>query len=214
MAKAILFDMDGILIKSEPLWRESKNIILERHGLGKFSHIPMGTMGMTNKEAMETIMQISGLGGDVNTLVEERASIVLSLAEQKLELFEGVKELIAEAKEKGMRTAVATASPQRILDWVLERFEMRGMFDGYANGDNGVRGKPNPDIFLRAAEAIGVPPEECVVIEDAPHGIEAARRAGMKCIAVTNSYPRERLSGAGLIVSGLREISAEELMGW
>lgn len=214
MAKAILFDMDGVLINSEPLWRESKKLLLGRYGLEHLSHLKSGTMGMTNLEAMRKIMEDTGLRGDVAALTDERASIVISLAGQKLELFEGVREKVAEARERGMKTAVATASPKRILDWVLDRFEMQNMFDGYANGDGGIKGKPNPDIFLTAAKAIGVAPENCVVIEDAPHGIEAAKRAGMKCIAVTNSYPKEKLPEAGLIVSGMKDISIEELLGW
>ena len=135
------------------------------------------------------------------------------LKEEPLEPFPGVLELMnAALAHDDFRVAIATSGTRKKSEAVLQsaRIPYREMV--YITGDDVKNKKPDPELFLTAAQSINVPPEHCVVIEDAPNGIQAAHAAGCKCIAVTNSTSREKLSQADLIVSGLTEVKLRDII--
>ena len=123
----------------------------------------------------------------------------------------GVIELIKQAHENKMKIGLASGSPLIFIKSVLGKLGILKFFDSIISVDDLTHGKPHPEIFLKSAEALGVKPSECVVMEDAPQGIEAAKRAGMKCFAVTTTFQREKLAGADWIAESFENLTIERL---
>jgi beta-phosphoglucomutase len=122
------------------------------------------------------------------------------------EILPGVREFLQELKSINIRIALGSASRNTPL--ILERVGLKNMFDAIADGNNVTKAKPDPEVFLKAAELIGVDPENCVVFEDAAAGVQAALNAGMKCVGIGSP---EILSEAHMIVKGLHEMNAGKL---
>jgi len=108
---------------------------------------------------------------------------------------------------------VASSGTHRKIDFNLEESGLSSYFETIISCEDVKRGKPEPDLFLAAAEKLETPPENCMVVEDSLYGVEAAKRAGMKCIAVTTSFPEEELKKADIIVDNLMEVPLEEFIG-
>jgi HAD superfamily hydrolase (TIGR01509 family) len=131
----------------------------------------------------------------------------LQILQKDRPIFEDAVRLV-EGLSRRYRMAVASGSLHAVIDIVLEMGGLRRFFPVVVSSQDVPRGKPAPDIFLRVAELLGVPPNECCVIEDAAAGVEAARAAGMSSIAITNSLPADKLCRADHVVSTYREIEA------
>jgi HAD superfamily hydrolase (TIGR01509 family) len=126
----------------------------------------------------------------------------------------GFDDLIAQAKLRGVALAVATAAPNANIEFTLDGLDLRRHFDTVAGAADVARGKPHPDVFLLAAERCGVTPENCIVFEDAPLGVEAARRAGMRCVVLTTTLPAEAFAEFDNVIhiaSDFSELTIDEL---
>jgi HAD superfamily hydrolase (TIGR01509 family) len=119
--------------------------------------------------------------------------------------------LIESLRESGIKTALASSSPKHLVDLVMDKFGIAGLFDLILSGDEVERGKPAPDIYLGAAKKLGVTPENCVVVEDAPSGVAAAKAAGMRCLAVGTSASKSGLVAADRVVGGFEEVNLQTL---
>ena len=125
----------------------------------------------------------------------------------------GAIELIKSLQEQGIKSAIASSAPLENIEIIIRGLHIEDCFQTIVCGTEVAEGKPSPQIFLLAAEKLGVPAGNCVVIEDAIAGVAAAKRAGMKCVAVTNSHPRNSLKKADLIVGTLESVSIADLVG-
>jgi len=110
-------------------------------------------------------------------------------------------------KSKGIRQAIASSAPQENIDALMDELVLRDNFEVIVSGEE-LAGKPAPDVFLAATQAIGIPPQNCLVIEDSVTGVEAAKQARILCLAVTNTYPAEKLYQADYIVDSLLQVNA------
>jgi HAD superfamily hydrolase (TIGR01509 family) len=128
-----------------------------------------------------------------------------------VELYPGVRKLLQELQRAGVRQAIASSAPQENIDALVNELNIISYFQAIVSGCE-LKSKPDPATFLLAAERLGVNPQRCVVIEDALHGIEAAHRAGMKCIAVATTHPVVLLSPADLVVKRINELSAARIL--
>jgi HAD superfamily hydrolase (TIGR01509 family) len=193
--EAFIFDMDGTLIDSETVWPRL---------VGEFfaSHVPNWSqekyLALTGLDENNTYRMLVQFGA---RLTRAEFDAVCSEAgyriyKYEVSLFPGVRELLAELTLRTCKIALATCSPRRWADIVLDRFQLRPFFHAVATADDIQRSKPSPDIFLLAAERLQVKPANCVVVEDSLNGIAAAKAAGMYCVAVPYTYPRERLTQA------------------
>ncbi len=117
------------------------------------------------------------------------------------------------AARRGFRQALASSAPRLNIEVILRALGMENAFEAIAAGEDVLRGKPDPEVFLAAAGRLGVEPGRCIVIEDAVGGVQGAGAAGMKCVAVTNTHPRESLARADLVVDSLEEVDPEILVG-
>ncbi|MFA5117623.1 MAG: HAD family phosphatase [Candidatus Omnitrophota bacterium] len=205
--KAIIFDMDGVIIDSMPYhfiaWYES----LRQFG------VRVSCFDVYLKEGErwdKTLNHLLIRSGCLPTpvLLKKIFSLRQKIFKKyfKRFIFNDVMELLACLKGKGYLLGLVTGTPLREVERILP-VSIRSLFDHIVAGDQVKEGKPHPEPYLKAARSLKVAPKECVVIENAPLGIESAKRAHMFCIALTTSLSREYLSGADMVLNELKEIS-------
>ncbi|MBI5687769.1 MAG: HAD family phosphatase [Verrucomicrobia bacterium] len=206
----IIFDAEGVVIDTEPMWDKAQAEFLRRRGVAydrdKLKHLLSGRSAL---EAVEITKVECGISGDARLLSEERMALVRQQLEEHVGFIAGFMEFFRRV-QPAYKTCIATAMAEELLRIVDRRLKLSQLFGGniFSLVALGLRSKPHPDIFLHAAQELGSKPETCLVIEDAPHGVKAARRAGMKCIAITTTYDREKLRDADRIVDSFAEIGA------
>lgn len=209
MLKAVLFDLDGTIIDSEPLHTavvlrilRDRSIRLEPSDLDRYIGISSSVMWREIREVYgfpESVDELKSLQYELNVgMLEESGSILIP----------GVLDLLQELRSQGIRTAVASSSARDYIETALARYELAAYFDAVVSGEEVPRGKPRPDVFLRAAELLGAEPGSCVVLEDSDNGLTAAREAGIRSVGFRNpNSGMQNLSFADRIVDDIREIS-------
>jgi HAD superfamily hydrolase (TIGR01509 family) len=208
MIDTIIFDAEGIVIDTETIWDKGQAIFLQRRGfVYDRERIKPLLTGRTLAEGVEVMKQAYRFDGDTEALARERADIVRELFMHETTFIDGFLPFFATVRDH-YKTCIATAMDQELLKLVDQHLNLSTLFENriYTLDKVGFRSKPNPDIFLYAAQQLGSAPENCVVIEDAPHGIDAAKRAGMRCIAISTTYDAGKLQLADLIVNAYAEI--------
>jgi beta-phosphoglucomutase family hydrolase len=148
---------------------------------------------------------------EFDAITEEKQENYRQRVARNIKPMPGAIELIKSLGKNGIRTAIASSAPPENVDIIIKGLGIDNCFDAYARGTEVAEGKPSPLVFLLAAEKLGVDPADCVVIEDAIAGVAAAKRAGMKCVAVTNSHPKDKLKQADLVVDTLEGVSINDL---
>ena len=204
---AVLFDMDGIIIDSEPLWDEMLTLFLSEHG-GRYSDsIKYALLG----KRQEQIYRLFRARFDLKLTFQEYSdacmAILRPLYHEKLTLRGGFIEVLALCRNAGLKAAVASGSPQHLIDWVMTRFQLEGAFDVIVSAESVAHGKPAPDVFLKAAALLQVKPARCLVIEDASSGVEAGNRAGCFTIAVPDPGDPADFTSAGMLMGDLHEVA-------
>ena len=190
--RAILFDMDGVLVDSEPLFLSAINRLLVSEGVEPVS-IPENEeflIGTTIGETWRLLKLSRPLPLPAEDYIQRYDGIVRQVMQEELEPQPGVRELLAACVARGVPKAVASSSLHMWVDLKLNAIGLTGAFDAVLGGDDVSRGKPEPDIYILAAESLGVPPGECIAIEDSPIGIAAAVASGAYTIAVRTEYTR------------------------
>ncbi len=188
--RALIFDMDGLLIDSEPIAAAALAGFLRRHGHEVRPGTMESTLGRRLPEAMAVIAEAYRLPVPIADLVQTYGELRLAALRGNLRPMPGAAALLTFARAAGLKLALATSSLRSHADLSLAETRLAGLFDAEATGDEVERGKPNPDIFLLAADRLGEAPAACVVLEDAPAGLAAAAAAGMRRIWVPNETTR------------------------
>lgn len=207
--KFLIFDLEGVIINSEPIWEEADTEFLRRRGIAyDIEEVKSIVMGRNLVDGAQLLQQKYGFDGNPEELGRERRELARELFKQEVAFMPGFLEFFESTASKYPR-AIATALERDFFAAIDAKLHLTEMFDGHAYSieDIGFIGKPNPDIFLYAAKHLGADPAECLVIEDAPNGVAAARAAGMRCAAITNTVSRERLAGADQIIHSYTAIS-------
>lgn len=187
--RALLFDLDGTLIDSMPLhhaaWRRwFAKLQLPFDEDGFFA----ATAGRTNEEILADLFPAMDAARR-SALADEKEALYREEAVHSLRLIEGADAVLQAAADAGLACAICTAAPPANIRVAAERFGLDARVQAVVSPADGLRGKPHPDIFLEAARRLGLPPADCLVFEDAPLGVEAARRAGMHAVALTTTLP-------------------------
>lgn len=212
MLKAAIFDMDGLLVDSEIWWDEMNTAFLAKRGLAYTPEVQRTMLGKREIDIVRYCKNYLGLAGTEEEICAERLAVVKKLFREKLEIKRGARELLEYFKNQNVPRALATGSVRDLADIALGKLNLYPYFGAIVTGDIVKKGKPHPESFLLAAEKLQVAPEHCVVFEDAPAGIEAAHRAGMKAVAVPHaSSPREILGEADVIIERLDQFRFELL---
>jgi HAD superfamily hydrolase (TIGR01509 family) len=204
--EAVLFDMDGVIIDSEPLWSKAEKQLLARRNLSYSPQLKAAMMGLDSSEAVGFLIKHYNLQESVGDVVAERNQLIAGLFRQFLKPIPYALQLVRSVRAAEIKTGLASSSPKELVDLALSRLNITGLFDLILSGDQVVRGKPAPDIYLTAARELGVSYENCLVIEDAPHGVAAAKAAGMFCLAISTSASEPELGAADRVVGGFDEV--------
>ncbi|MDL2353677.1 MAG: HAD family phosphatase [Pseudomonadota bacterium] len=206
---AFIFDMDGTIVDNMAFHTQSWIAFFEQRGMAiDADEFFRTTAGRQGKEIIRAHMGEQLDDAAVLALNHEKESVYRALYAPHRKTVAGFDALIARAKADGVALAVATAAPNANIDFTLDGLDLRRHFDAVVGAGDVARGKPDPDGFLLAAERCGVAPDRCIVFEDAPLGVEAARRAGMRCVVLTTTLPAEAFAGFDNVIQIARDFSA------
>lgn len=185
MIKTVIFDMDGVLVNSEPLHHEVSLVQFKELNIEVTNEIFATFTGNSNKMIYQKIKEKFQLDHEIEDMIAAKNKLFIEAFDKKedLHLMQGVKELIEDLYNNGMQLVVASSSEMEIIDKVFERFDLNRYFTHKVSGNDFPESKPNPAIFLKAAELAKTSIENCIVIEDSTNGIKAAKTAGIYCIA-------------------------------
>ncbi|MBI2530007.1 MAG: HAD family phosphatase [Candidatus Diapherotrites archaeon] len=209
MIDTIIFDAEGIVVDSEIIWDRGQEEFLRRRGFvydrSRIKHL---LTGKSLPEGVKILQREYGFKGDSEELAKERIEIVRELFRNQLSFISGFEEFYKKIAGK-YKTCIATSMSKDLLEITDQRLGLSKLFNGnvFSIADVGYVSKPNPEIFLYSAKMLSSQPKYCLVIEDSPYGIEAAKRAGMRCIALTTTYERDKLKDADLVVDSYSQIN-------
>ena len=190
--KAFIFDMDGTIVDNMAFHTQSWITFFERRGRAiDADEFFRTTAGRQGKEIIRSHMGEDLGDEEVATLNHEKEAVYRELYAPHLKSVAGFDDLVNQARAQGIALAVGTAAPPANVEFTLDGLDLRRHFETIVGADDVARGKPHPDVFLEAAKRCGAEPENCIVFEDAPLGVEAARRAGMRVVVITTTLPRE-----------------------
>jgi len=204
--------MDGVIVDSLKHHVEASRLFAERHGIqlsGK--EIRDKYFGRRNQDWMPELFGDKLTMEEMKILADEKEAVFREIFEPDIRLMDGLLELLQDLKEHHIPMIVGSSAPGENIAFVLEKTGVASFFKGYLDDSRVSNGKPDPEIYIKSAEAIGLPPEKCVVIEDSPAGIESGKRAGAKVIGITTTQPREKLPPTDLTIDSFYELSYQKI---
>lgn len=215
--RAAIFDMDGLLIDSEPLWDRGEHEVLGELGVDFTRRHELPDIRGLRIDLVVDLWfgQQPWTGPDRSTVVERIISRVIALVEETRPLLPGVREAVALCKAQGLKVGLASASPLYMLEKVLTMFDLRDQFDALASADKLDYSKPHPQVYLNCAAQLGVSPLNCVALEDSVNGMIASKAARMRSIVVpaAESQLDPRFSLADVKLPSLESLTRENLLG-
>lgn len=208
MLKAVIFDMDGVIIDSEPMHAKAGVLALKKCGVDITTDYCYGFIGTTTYCMCQKMIRDFHLQTTAEELFEANQEMKHYLLNTEgYPVIPYVTDLIKDLHSHGVKLIIASSSPAEAIEYVRKTLSLESYFDGYVSGMNVSNPKPAPDIFLAAAKQLGVTPSECVVIEDSTNGVLAADAAGMTCIGYVNpNSGKQDLSKASVLVEGFDEV--------
>ncbi len=214
MIKGVLFDMDGVLLDSERFICEAAIRMFKEYGVNAKPEDFIPFVGAGENRYVGGVAEKYGVNEDIEMIKARTYEIYDEITRGKLEPLDGAVEFVKHCRQKGLKTAVATSADHIKLKINLREIGVpEETFDATINGLEVEKKKPHPDIFIKAAERVGLKPQECLVVEDAVNGVEAAKQAGAKCLALTTSFSEKELSAADWIAASLNNVP-DDALNW
>ena len=209
--QAVIWDMDGVIVDTGTYHFKSWHYVFKKQGINftelDFQHI----FGQRNDGIIKQYIGRDISQKEIDDIAQDKEENYRKLASGNLKPFPGVVKLLKSLKENGIKSAIASSAPLENIRLILKETGIEDYFQAIVYGREVSEGKPSPQIYLKAAEKLGVEPHNCVVIEDAVAGVQGARKANMLCLAVTNTHAREGLSGANMVVDSLSGMGLKDL---
>lgn len=218
MIKAVIFDMDGVIIDSEPVWYKTGQKHLELFGktlpkTRSFKHYIDTTLrGRTQKYVVKILKSKFGVKGSSRKIINDRLQIFFKIIDKELRIIPGALTLLKNLNKRNYKLLMASSAPHKVVNYVVKRYKLKKYFQKTVAGDDFQHSKPHPQIFLESAKFLGEKPANILVIEDSYSGIRAAKRAGMKCIALKQPYTTyKHLKMADLVVKSLKYVNLKTI---
>lgn len=212
--RAIIFDMDGVIIDSEGKQSESLEKILKEHG-AEPEYNEAGiiqTVGITARANLKILKDKHSLTPSIEELHDRKNELYKQILEDGVTPMPGLFELFEYLRDKKYRKAIGSSSSKHDIALVVKHLEAEAHFDAFVSGEEVEHSKPAPDIFLEAARRLEIEPQYCVVLEDSPAGVTAGKAAGMKVIAIPNRYTKHHdFDHADRVVNSLKDVTTELL---
>ena len=210
----VIFDMDGVLTDSEPLINAAAIAMFKEKGLVVQPDDFLPFVGAGENRYIGGVAEKYLFPLDLPAAKRRTYEIYLELVPTQLEAFPGAVELVSTCRSAGLRLAVASSADEVKIVANLRQIGLPpNTWDGIVTGDDVGPKKPAPDIFLSAAAKLGLAPAQCVVVEDAVNGVQAAKAAGMRCLAVAQTFPAAKLQGANLVRRNIAAVALADLTG-
>jgi beta-phosphoglucomutase len=220
MIKAIILDMDGVIVDTEPIQLEAFRVFLNLHQIHVSEDFLQSLVGYSIQDNMADIKQkfFQNKVFDIPSAIRRRNEIYLKMiAQQKLTPLAGVMELISFCLDTNIKLALASSSDQQQVDIIMNRLvnNFRIVFDVVVTGDDVQNKKPAPDIYLRVVEKLNLSAKSCLAFEDSRAGVESAKAAGVICFAVRNRYAEEKyLQQADRVINSIQEALDNNFWGY
>jgi beta-phosphoglucomutase family hydrolase len=211
--EAVLWDLDGVIADTAIYHYQAWQDVFGKRGVTFTEEQFMRHFGQRHDTIIYTALGSDISAKEFDAITSEKQEDYRRRVADHIRPLPGAIELIQSLNRHRIKTAIASSAPPENIDIILQGLGIQDYFQAVARGTEVAEGKPSPQVFLLAAEKLGVESANCVVIEDAIAGVDAARKAGMKCVAVTNSHPRNTLKKADLIVDTLESVNIGDLAG-
>jgi beta-phosphoglucomutase family hydrolase len=205
--RAVLWDLDGVVVDTGEFHYLAWGEVLTEAGLPFSREFFQATFGMNNAGILTTLLGHEPPADQLTRVSERKEERFRQISHGQVRPLSGVIDALQWFKRHGFKQAIASSAPLANIDFLIDELGLRDYFEAIVSGYD-LPGKPAPDVFLLAARRLAVDPIACLVIEDAVAGVEGAKRAGMKCLAVTNTHPAEKLQKADRVVDTLTVVSA------
>lgn len=216
LIKYIIFDFDGVIVDTEPIHLNAFKQIVKEVGIhledSEYYSKYLAYDDITFFHKCLTDHGITKTEGEITELVKKKSRLIDELFAQELNLFPGIEEFIKK-KSKDYTLAIGSGALRNEIEYILRKFDLITNFSSIVSADEVENCKPDPEVYIKVLESLNLKdpegrksgPEECLVIEDSIYGIQAAKSAGMKCLAVTNSYSEEQLKEADIVIETFRD---------
>lgn len=214
MIKTVIFDMDGVIVDTEPVHYFAYMKHFKHLNIDVTDEMYASFTGFSTKNTYQKLKETFNLLDEVDGLVDYKRELFNNAFDEKedLDLLPGVKDLIADLHSNGMQLIVASSASNVTINRVFNRFGLHQYFSHIVSGEDFPQSKPHPAIFLKAAELSGCPVEECIVIEDSTNGIKAAKAAGIYCVGYKSEHSKmQDISQADLIINHFDELDCERV---
>jgi HAD superfamily hydrolase (TIGR01509 family) len=214
MIQTVIFDMDGVIVDTEPVHHYAYNQLFKQLNLEVSPEFYASFTGFSTKNTFEKIKATFEVEDDINSLINLKRQLFNDAFDQKEDLYllEGVEDLIKDLHQNGMQLVLASSSAKVTIDRIFNRFDLYKYFTHIVSGEDFPQSKPHPAIFQHAAFLSGTPIENCIVIEDSTNGIKASKAAGIYCIGYDS--PNSKLQDYSLadeVVFDFKELSFERI---
>jgi len=213
MIKGIIFDMDGVLTDNKEQDFTAWKRVFADFGLDLNMDGYKSFTGMKGEEIVKKYIKLDADDKEATSLTRRKEEYFIEeIKKTKIEPMKGVVRLLNDLKKNNIKMGIGTAAMEFKAYAILEELGIKDFFEVLVSAEKVKKGKPDPETYLKVAEYLKLKPEECIVIEDAPNGIEAAKNGGIKCIAITSTHKESELQLADKIIDSFDELKLSELI--
>ncbi|CAN5532873.1 HAD family hydrolase [soil metagenome] len=213
LSAAVIFDMDGVIIDSNPHHKISLRQFCERYGYRLSDEELINKIyGRTNKEWIATLFERQLTAAQLRDYGEEKEKLFRDIYKEDIKALPGLENFLKKLDENKIPKAIGTSAPRSNVDFVLDELALRKYFNVVLDESNVEHGKPNPEIYLKVAARLQFKPELCIVFEDSLSGVAAARAAGCKVVGVTTTHTREELAHTDFVINDFTDLDPIRLI--